>query len=186
MLAYTIQHALVLNEIERSGVYNSPPEQFVWPEFVTPYSWMVNQAQKKNPNWKNLRPVWFWLKRPDLRSHRFYYSNVPQPPEPRVLIEFEVREEDCLLSDIDLWHAVLNNHELVRNEKEAEFFVKNPPNKDEIEKTWERCLILGPDPFKDIDQSYWGNLGLTQGITECIKKEQIKSVKYFNVKYKKS
>ncbi len=152
--------------------------------FEYAYQWiaeqMIDNIGKPYFN-QELLPIWAWYqyqginkKRPDLR-----YSGHLKRGSKGVRIEFIKPSNQVLLSDFDLWHAVLNNHYIADNAKEDEDFdnmmrksnidypynpYKNPTNiQTIIEKSWLKVLNLNyrseyfPTLLKDksIQATFW-------------------------------
>lgn len=95
-------------------------------EFMTAYLWMAEQMRKRlqyRCRYRTL-PLWAWYqwegkcrKKPDLRSTGF----LPRGHE-GVRIEFELNNDEVLLSDFSLWHYVLNYWYLPKSKTEGEAF----------------------------------------------------------------
>ncbi|MBL9046786.1 MAG: DUF3841 domain-containing protein [Tabrizicola sp.] len=78
------------------------------------YSWMCRQMVLRLPPAPKgcVLPVWAWYQardaarpRPDLRTS----GHLPRGTK-AVLLTLALPEDQVLLSDFDLWHAILNNH----------------------------------------------------------------------------
>lgn len=174
---YTIQNAKVLDKLNSSGTYKTDRRFICFAHFKKPYQWLANQAKRRIPGWTEDRPIWVWLKRPDLRRNRFVYGT---NNERLVLIELEVPRDQVLISDFDTWHCVLNESYLPLSNKDFDQFYEKyekvsgdltKPGQDLLQKSWERCI--NPKGNK-----------CRQGIIEKIDKSQVKSVKLFNSKNK--
>ncbi len=192
MIVWTIQPDHVWEMLQRDGILYGPEtvdEQIFW---RTAYDWMVEQMERRlGPRPKpGAYPLWAWYqwdgaarRKPDLRSA----LHVPGKTK-AVRIEFEIAEEQILLSDFQAWHAPLNYAYFALNEAEDEAFeaelaqhglswepgilLPDPTYHARILKSWEHIFdIDGIDPDrywtsptkaeKDIQGTFW-SLSLTQ------------------------
>ena len=64
---WTIQSIEKWEEVKNSS-YLLGVHEHIWPEFVEPYHWMMQQMDEKIPNYKGEYPIWVWSDRPDLRE----------------------------------------------------------------------------------------------------------------------
>lgn len=99
----------------------------VYNDFKMAYNWMIEQMKIrlkiKRPN-DSVYPVWAWYqwcgvdkRKPDLR-----YSGYGEKGTKLYRIEFEIEDDQVLLSDFDLFHFVLNYWYIPKNEKEHNVF----------------------------------------------------------------
>lgn len=184
MKVWTIQHIDVWNKIQKKGKYVCDQRFICFRDFQASYEWMISIAKKNIPEWTQERGIWFWTKRPDLRQHRHISVDHKPFKQEHVLIELEVDPRELLITDFSLWHLVLNQHYVPLSELDYDRFYELMPKKhhyknikdvpvkyrNKILKSWER-IVVGPD-HKDT----------TQAIKECIKKEEVVSVKKFWMK----
>lgn len=144
MILWTVQHASVLDEIDKHGVYHTD-ESHLW---VKPeddddinhshyaYLWLCKQMRKRIGDPPNgvTYPIWAMLKqsgkpdgKPDMRS----WGNSAK--EPLVRLKLDVPDYDVLVTDFGMWHCVLNYTHL-------------PMSEVEFEKFWPQTLtMLGVD-----------------------------------------
>lgn len=185
MRVYTVQHKNVVNKLMKKGFYKTDRRFICEKSFSYAYLWMARMA-KKYKGWWEPRPVWAWLKKPDLRSYRFY-SN-PKEPISRVdyLITLEIPEDEVLVSEFGLWHCVLNDFPVEAN-KEQEVFWKGLEDKKNNKKisvqdfnkrkenSWEQILFLKSSSFDHFEESFIGKIHL-QATLPYIKKEWVVKV----------
>ena len=127
MILWTIQPIEIWKMIQEAGVYRCNPKQSSMPEpeFVEKYEWLIRQMKKRigPPPGEVTYPVWAWYKqnskhkKPDLRSERRGYG---PGDDDYVCIEFEIPDDQVLLSDFDVWHIILNNGLISETEEEDE------------------------------------------------------------------
>jgi hypothetical protein len=78
--------------------------EYVDEYFAPYYRWMMDQMAQRIPGYDGQFPVWAWHSpKPDLRWTMFRGW-----PRPALLVEWCAPAKLVLLSDHDLWHAVLN------------------------------------------------------------------------------
>lgn len=161
MKLYTFQRMHVWETLIELGYYhpydifnldNSLKEDlsYDW-GFTHSYEWLREVMLEKNIQFTgaNEHMIWAWYHwngnkqiKPDKRFHSVYayYEN-----EPYVLLELDIDPARVLLSDYDLWHAVLNYWHAGRNReanqfcKQFNYYSKKPltPEGDEgIKKSW--------------------------------------------------
>lgn len=103
--------------------------KYVCDDFKMAYNSMIEQMKKRlkiqRPN-DLAYPVWAWYqwcgenkRKPDLR-----YSGYAQRGTKLCRIEFEIEEDEVLLSDFDLFHHVLNYWYIPKNERDDNAFDK--------------------------------------------------------------
>ena len=121
MILWTIQPLEIWKILRETGVFHCAPAKSSMPEpeFVENYEWLISQMIKRiGPP-----PVWAWYKqngkrkKPDLRGERWGYG---PGDEDYICIEFEIPEDQVLLSDFDSWHIILNNGLFSDSEEEAD------------------------------------------------------------------
>ena len=191
MILWTIQQEYVYDELIDKGVYRTDeslalPYEFA--EFKMPYDWLVDKMISLigNPPAGVKYPVWAWYtwegkrKRRDLRN-----SGYGNKGTRLVQMEIEIPGHEVVLTDFDLWVAVLNGLNLnIRSEEEFEkdYFCLQAAKKSEhytdymndIIKSWDKCIeptssdnIFLPEE-KSIQATFWE-----------LKKEQVKQVWHF-------
>ncbi|WP_201372416.1 DUF3841 domain-containing protein [Ktedonobacter robiniae] len=174
MIVWTMQPLYVWEILQRDGILYGPAEA---PELVrdftqwrTAYHWLIEQMEQRigpRPN-PEAYPLWAWYQyygpkqcRPDLRN-RHLDSGMKG-----IRIEFEIAEDQILLSDLDMWHSPLNAWYLGLSEEEDEAFyaevegqgiqyvecMSHPVYRARIVQSWERIFDIN-----NVHESeYWGN-----------------------------
>ncbi len=132
------------------------------PYFRDAYKWIANEMVQKigPPKYKTKYPLWSWKQyskkymRPDLRGS----CHLPRGTL-GYRLELDVPDTEVLLSDFDLWHAVLNNWLLPINEKTEEIFStkedfytnrnEEPPLElqKEVEESWQGIYDFNPKNY---------------------------------------
>lgn len=191
MKLYTIQHLKVWETLEKNHKYETD-EAFICEEnFRQSYEWLNQQAKKLIPQWTASRPVWCWVKKPDLRSYRFIFDTEKPGQEEYVLLTLEVPDQLILLSHFGLWHSVLNGFPVARNQEEETYWdsrletyeLSNIPLnlKSEMEKSWENILLLPGQEFSNWNEDYAGDKHDLQAIIPYIEKNMVMDCKKFNM-----
>lgn len=158
---YTIQDINAWIEAQHRG-YLVGNEEHVLKNFLRPYQWMMNQMQKRIPDYNGDFPIWLWPEKQDLRR-----SGYKKRGTKAAYLEIEIPENQVLLSDFQAWHCALNDYPILDYEDEI----------IDKESSWERIFDLEylkrhPD---------WGSLDI-QGVTGRIYLNQVKSVREFTCK----
>lgn len=192
MIVWTIQAEYVWEMLQRDGILYGPETVDDSIEWRTAYDWMVEQMERRiGPRPKpGVYPLWAWYqwdgetrRRPDLRSA----LHVPGGTK-AVRIEFEIAEDQILLSDFGAWHVPLNYGYLALDEAEDAAFeaelaahslawepgqhLPDPAFHAKTLKSWERIFDVDQvDPHrwwtepskaeKDIQGTFW-SLSLAQ------------------------
>ncbi|MDQ0231374.1 DUF3841 domain-containing protein [Metabacillus malikii] len=100
---WTIQSVGKWQKVNKTGFLVGARE-YIWPEFLDSYHWMMEQMKVKLPNYHGEYPVWVWEQRPDLRK-----SGHLEKGERGVLLKLELDDANVLLSDFQAWHFVIDN-----------------------------------------------------------------------------
>ena len=139
------QYDLLLKQQFLTGDINHIKE--TWPQFLEAYDWIKKFVPENNNN-NNNYPIWAWNKKPDLRKKMF--SDYIKSGE--YLIELEVPDNLCLISDFSLWHCVLNDMVVCKWNTDAsdklydlykKIEVKDKAKYDVLkEKSWERIFNI--------------------------------------------
>jgi Domain of unknown function (DUF3841) len=127
-------------------------------DFGDAYAWMRGQMALHIPGYGGHWPWWAWVRppcgcvRPDLRKRQLYHNGWPAGTA-CMRLELDVPDIELLLSDFDMWHAVLNNSPLVSSDEEWDTIeaLPEPQQRSVKEATWPRLFALAepPDPFWD-------------------------------------
>ena len=125
MILWTMQPIEIWNIIQDTGVYRCDPEKSSMQDiqFAEKYEWLIEQMKKRigPPPDGMTYPVWAWYiqngkhKKPDLRSERWGYGS---GDEEYVCIEFEIPDDQVLLSGFDVWLIILSNGLISETEEE--------------------------------------------------------------------
>lgn len=86
-------------------------------EFRPAYRWLIQQMNRRIPNYPDCYPVWAWAEKPDMR----YKYHAPTGT-PLIRIHFELPREQVLFSCFSSWHCVLNNDYLSKSEHAQQCF----------------------------------------------------------------
>lgn len=171
---YTIQDYSVYLKIKKNGFYRTDRRFICSNNFKQAYEWLFEESKKIHKNWKEKRPVWTWLKKPDLRSWKYFQDDRKPKKVKMVLLELLVDENEVVVSDFDTWHCVLNCSLYTESDKEWDDFHEKYGKYDKIPKaglkilknSWQRCLNPNPKDHK-------------QGTIEQIREDQIVKVTNF-------
>lgn len=195
MILWTIQPVNVWRMIQDTGLYRCDPKlcSMPEPEVADKYNWLIRQmAQRIGPPPEGvIYPVWAWYKqkgkhkKPDLRSERWGYVSAD---EDYTCIEFEIPDEQVLLSDYDSWYIILNNclftDSLEEWDQKYAYYDSLPiaEQKAYKEKDWEKVFDI--TPFKN----NWTQRGdWVQATVWELRKDMIRDVRFFRTgKYRKA
>lgn len=151
---HTFQERRAVDEAVRMGRLVGSAEHAAFPEA---YDWMRRQMQERLGHASGL-PVWAWLRRPDCRRKML-------DPGDLVRLTAIVPRSRLLISDRDMWDAVVNDGHLSLDEREGDEHDARWPERvprghadwpdyeAEIMPTWERVF----DPLADLDPAWHGN-----------------------------
>jgi hypothetical protein len=169
-----------------SGVKRGHGDHIFHPSFKEPYDWMMRQMERRlnleRP--RNGYPVWVWYRYNGLAQPSPLLSDpLGEPGEKLVLLELEVPEHHVLLSDFELWHAVLNNFPIDDDEEFAERYHRNRDQKTlcahDIARThqsWEKIFDLA---FYDTNWTSAPEKKSVQGCLWELHLEQLVSYEHF-------
>ena len=122
-------------------------------------------------------------KKPDLRGERWCYG---PGEESYACIEFEVPDDQVLLSDFDVWHIVLCYSLIFESEEESNrqesYYDSLSPEAQKVykEKNWERVFETTPLDNHWIKRGSW-----VQATVWELRKDMICDVRFFTTgKYK--
>ena len=193
MVLWTIQPIEVWEEMSRLGYYVCNPKKAMYisdkeVSFKESYDWLISEMEKrigKRPNGVTY-PVWAWhtrdwkYKKPDLRQ-----AGYDTPGTKCVCIEFEIPDNQVVLSDYDTWHFILNDWYFDNSKNEDEWESKHkyydslsPEKKLEKKlKSWQNVFDISPyssDWFcrgRYIQATFW-----------ILKLSQVRKVQFFTAK----
>ena len=169
MRLWTIQSVARLAHLDRDRVIYGSPEHVSEPEWMVPYSWMVEQMRKRLPDFSGNHPIWAYTHKPDLRTHRHYGD----PGEFQVRMEIEVPDGRCLVSDFELWHFVLNGQPIGTRTEWDEWEVLLKSKRFDTPKafeTWER--VFDKD-FHLSDSDWFGSESVQQVCIDGLKAVEV-------------
>lgn len=171
-----------------SGVLRCHPD-YIDEHLITAYDWLIGEMVNRVglPPEDVKYPVWFFKQwqsaekpRPDLRGIRHYWRIGDA-----VMLECELPDEAVLLSDFDMWHAVLSGHYLALNETDFDTFHERCPMdksgaltfecEEDIIKSWSRVFDM------NFVNDFWHVNGrkIIQGTVWEIRTDQVRSVTRF-------
>lgn len=193
MILWTIQPIDVWEEMNRLGYYVCNPKKAMYisdkeVSFKESYDWLVSEMEKrigKRPAGVSY-PIWAWhtrdwkYKKPDLRQ-----AGYDTPGTKCVCIEFEIPDNQVVLSDYDTWHFILNDWYFDNSKNEEEWESKHkyydslcPEKKLEKKlKSWQNVFNISPyssDWFcrgRYIQATFW-----------ILKLSQVRKVQFFTAK----
>ena len=152
---HTFQHPAALEKARADGTLRGSPADAQYPEA---YEWMRGRMADLMPGHSGDLPVWGWLRRIDGREKW-------REGAATVRITAMVPRGRLLISDLDMWHAVLNDHPVFLDETEHDLhddsWTRHPRPGDEdraayeaeMIPTWDRVF----DPLAPADHQWWGD-----------------------------
>ena len=187
MTLWTMQPIDIWHMLQKTGAYRCDPKKTSMQEFefTSKYDWLVRQMEDRiGPPPKGVKyPVWAWHtqnwkhRKPDLRSERWCYG---PGNEEYACIEFEVPDEQVLLSDFDAWCIILNNGLLNESEEEADrmdaYYDSLPESEQKAfrENNWKGAFELSPMDNDWISRGKW-----IQATVWELRKDMIRGVRFF-------
>ena len=173
--------------IQKTGVYRCDPEKTSMKEmeFTSKYDWLVRQMEKRiGPPPAGVKyPVWAWHtqewkhRKPDLRSERWCYGS---GNEEYACIEFEIPDDQVLLSDFDAWSIILCNGLLNNNEEEADrmdAYCDSLPEREQKafqDENWQGVFDLTPMENGWMRRGKWIQATLWE-----LRKDMVRDVRFF-------
>jgi hypothetical protein len=156
--------------------------EYVDEYFAPHYRWMMDQMAQRIPGYDGQVPVWAWHSpKPDLR-----WTVYRSWSRPALLVEWCAPAGSVLLSDLDLWHAVLNRFYLSPGRKGQDAWERRvhretgrtsttyedlPPHlQAEMRESWQQIfeyesLALDPD--------WWGAERWIQAVVPEMRLDQV-------------
>lgn len=122
MRVWMIAEAALYHRLQQEHTLFVDPA-LAMPDFEDAYTWMRAQMTLHLPSYAGHWPWWAWARppcghaRPDLRARHPYHNGWPAGTA-CVRLGLDVPDAEALLSDFDMWHAVLNNSPLVPSDEE--------------------------------------------------------------------
>lgn len=189
MRLWSIQTVKAYEELSNKGVlYTDETLSMAHEEpiFEVAYRYMMKQfAFRLNIKISNY-PVWSWYWYDGKAKPKPYlrYKGYDKPGTKLVRITLDVPDNEVLLSDFNLFHCVLNDWYIPKNEQDLETYDSRCMTDKEICKLKLDSWGLIFDLEREDDNFMFGkkeNKSI-QAITACIKLEQVKKVDYFIAK----
>jgi len=191
MRVWSIQSLEVYEKLMNDGVVNVDPDhENTWlseEDFKQAYNWLVKEMEQRigsKPEGVSY-PWWAWAimdgknEKPDLRTSTF---NGYVEHGPGVVLEFEIPDDELVLTDEPAWHYVLNQwllspNSVYRDENDEELdgeawdkkydeihdYLYSLPEEEQkkvLEKSW--LNIFGPNPeynqevtWKWVQATFW-------------------------------
>ena len=194
MTLWTMQPLQIWNLIQETGVYRCDPAKSSMreAEFTSKYNWLIRQMKKRiGPPPQGVEyPVWAWHtqgwkhRKPDLRSERWGYG---PGNEKYACIEFEIPDDQVLLSDFDAWCIILNDGLLNETEEESDrmdaYYDALPPDEQVAfkEGNWQ-----GAFDITHLDNDWIARGRWIQATLWELRKAMIRDVRFFVTgKYKR-
>ena len=156
MIMWTIQPFCVYQQLIKQGYFYCNPsksENCKDTDFQLAYRWMIKQLESRvaPPCNQITTPLWAWYRSYNYRHQRPNFRWTRDYPD-EVCIEFEIPEEEVLLSDFEAWHFVVNNwyYSSARSEKEWEQDEKRFDALSKIEQqrikenSWQQIFDITP------------------------------------------
>lgn len=189
MQLWMIGRAPLVDCLRDAGELTVDPAQ-TEPGFSAAYAWLRGAMRRRIPGYRGGPLWWGWHtidsvvgKRPDLRQR--YWAGTPWG-SPWVRLGLEVPDEDVLLCDFDLWHAVLNEGYCAVDEAEYDAWYAryagtcpedDPQMRAALEASWERIFVGERVAF---DPAWVGRLHKrAQGTFEVLRWRDVHAVTYF-------
>lgn len=168
MKLYTIQNQNAWYEAQRTGCLVGNKD-YIWPDFIEPYHWMMDQMKKKLNDYDGEYPVWLWCEKPDLR-----YSGHLNKGTMGTLLEVELKEQEVLFSNFMAWHIVLSDGFLsLTEEEDRQYEIGNLSMKKK--ESWERIFN-----YNELQKyEYWKGPVDLQGVTGTISLNKVRHLKTF-------
>ncbi len=168
MRLYTIQHQNAWTSAQTSGFLSGNCD-FIEPDFIKAYRWMMEEMSKRLKGFEGEYPVWLWNRKPDLRNTGYLNRGTTG-----VLLEIVLQKYEVLFSDFMAWHIVLTNGFLALTEDEDNLFERQCSSVTK-EESWKR--IFDYEGLRKSD--YWKGSNELQGVTGKIPLEKITLLKTF-------
>lgn len=189
MILWTIQPPEVIDILQNTGVFTcntSKSENF--DDFHDAYLWIASKMDEHDiyhPTGLTL-PLWAWHtrnkkhKKPDFRT-----IGLGTPGERYACIEFEIPDNQVLLSDYDNWHYVLNKSwfDDSQNEKEwdklHDWFDSLPmETRYKLRKeSWNKIFNIEP-----IENEWYSQGSYIQATFWTLTIDMVRNVKYFTAR----
>lgn len=193
MRLWTIQPVEVWDILHTTGVFRCDPKKadFINDDTISfreSYEWLVAYMKLRigEPPDGVAYPIWAWHtrdwkhKKPDLRHRGFN-----EPGTECVCIEFEINDDQVLLSDFDGWHFVLGNcyYDQSGSKEESDRLdkwldsISIEAREQEIKKSWEQIFNITPVI------SDWCSVGeYIQATLWELRIEEVKRVQFFRAR----
>ena len=174
MVVYSVQTLEAYYQMREQG-YLVGNKKYIWPDFVEPYHWMMEQMERRIKGYNGLDyPMWLWRTRPDRNSS----GHLPKGTK-GVILTLDISQDQILWSDFDFWHHVLNGWSITGSEEEDDRIEKSG---EDFRYTWER--IFDFEWYRNSDPKWVGDFNelILQGVTPQITMDMVKKVSRFIAK----
>lgn len=153
---YTYQNRAAVDQALASGRLIGTTRYAAYDE---PYAWMRDQMAKMVIGHSGSLPIWAWVRRPDCRR------KMRDPGPGMVRVTAMVPRGRMVISDINMWSAVLNDAPVLMSDAESDAHdarwdtTPEPGHADRdaydamIRPTWRRVF----DPLAAADHEWWGD-----------------------------
>lgn len=187
MILYTIQPEFKYLELENTGILKAHDSILCYEGIDKCYSWLENKMLNllPKPEIECIHPIWAWYVKNNKRKPDLRQSGYIEKGKPAYRIEFEVPDNEVLLTCFDYWHLVLNASDsdislgktvFEKSDFDEEYIQELLDDKwnlngEFIEFNWDNIILNKDSTKKDIQATIW-----------YIKKSQIKKVDKFIAK----
>lgn len=170
-------------EALRTGILHGHDDHAQYP---TAYAWM-RESMTRLPGFSGKLPVWGWLRRPDGRPKPLGLMQGDMAGTVRITAI--VPRGRMLISDLDLWHSVLNEHPVHLTTAESDAHETRWPVRPrdghpdldryeaEMRATWPRVF----DPLAPADHDFWGDRSAMplQACIDGIRMDEVVAVRVY-------
>ncbi len=144
---WTIQHVNVWHDLIRHKALHASVD-FVAPEFVASYDWLVAQMKNRVEGYAGHYPWWAYERRPQVRYHT-------DQPGFYVLLQLQLDPARVLLSSYGSWHCVLNDWFFVHPADFDESDEEPTGTQAEKERSWENIFDVETlRPYETIQANF--------------------------------
>ena len=175
MIVYTVQKLTTYKLMREQGYLTGNFKYAMDPES---YKWMMDQMEKRLPNYKSeVPPIWVWERRVNRNEQGLFKKGTKG-----VILKLDIPKENILWSPFEEWHSILNEGPITFDELEYNEFDKRGYLLHEIKETWERLFDM--DWLESRPKEWAGNFDdeWMQGVTPKITMDQIVKVERFIAK----
>ncbi|MEK4130276.1 DUF3841 domain-containing protein [Solibacillus sp. FSL W8-0474] len=175
MIVYTVQKLSAYKLMREQGYLTGDIKYSIFPE---EYQWMMEQMEKRLPNYKSeVPPIWVWERRVNRNEKALFKKGTKG-----VILKLDIPQESILWSPFEEWHTILNESPITFDEMEWEEFEKSDFAIQDVKDTWERLFDM--DWLASRPKEWAGDFNdeWMQGVTPKITMDQIVKVERFIAK----